>query len=195
VRIRTCGIGPSALRLAAPDVEAVSISRHYDEVARRPNASGALRRSDTQAGALPSIQRCASCCVTKPGTCSHLPLGQPTRTYHPEADLRGRASRTGFELDSSTIGDSKKIPTRNVLRDCPSYGWINRRTPTNPNTKVVSAKYAVRLAKPYSGRIMHALSFARSHQTAGRSHVAQRQFLFESLHPQRDYLFYRGASQ
>jgi hypothetical protein len=79
----------------------------YDAVARRPNASGA--RSDNQAGALPSIQRCASCCVTKPATCSRLPLGQATRTYHPEADLRGRASNAGFVLTSSTRGTSRKM--------------------------------------------------------------------------------------
>jgi hypothetical protein len=85
-----------------------SRSPTYDAVAKRPNASGALQRSDNQAGALPSIQRCASCCVTKPGTCSRLPLGQATRTYHPEADLSGRASKAGFVLSSSTKGASRK---------------------------------------------------------------------------------------
>jgi len=87
-----------------------SRSTTYDPVARRPNASGTPQRSDNQAGALPSIQRCASCWVTKPGTWSCLPLGQVTRTYHPDADLRGRASKVGFELGSVIIGASPLWP-------------------------------------------------------------------------------------
>ena len=39
---------------------------------------------------------CASRCETKPGIWSRLPLSQATRTYHPEADVRGRASKVGF---------------------------------------------------------------------------------------------------
>jgi hypothetical protein len=41
--------------------------RAYDAVARRPNTADALQRSDSHPGALTSIHRCASCCVTKPG--------------------------------------------------------------------------------------------------------------------------------
>jgi hypothetical protein len=43
------------------------LSPTYYAVAKRPNALGALRRSDSHADALPSIHCCASCCVTKPG--------------------------------------------------------------------------------------------------------------------------------
>jgi hypothetical protein len=44
--------------------------------------------------------------------------------------------------------------------------------PTNPNTTVVSAKYAVRIAESYRGRIIM-LPFAPSHRAAGLSHAAQ----------------------
>jgi hypothetical protein len=92
----------------------VSVNRRptYDAVTRRPNASGALQRSDKHAGALPSIHRCASCCVTKPGIWSRLPLGQATWTYHPRVDVRGRASKAGFEFGLFIAGASRKnIPT------------------------------------------------------------------------------------
>jgi hypothetical protein len=61
----------------------------------------------------------------------------------------------------------------NFLATAP-HGWINSSMPTNPNTTVVSAKYAVRIAKSYRGRIIM-LPFAPSHRAAGRSHAAQKQ--------------------
>jgi hypothetical protein len=100
---------PSSLALDAPLVGR-SQFRWYGAigdlgaVARRPNETGwALLRSDNHAGAFPSIQHCASCCEMKPGIWSRLPLGQATRTYHPQADLRRRASKAGFEFGSSMI--------------------------------------------------------------------------------------------
>src|SRR5260370_38488904 len=63
----------------------------------------AINGSVNAAGARPSIEGCASCCVTKPKIASRLPGGEATRTYHPEADMRRRASKPGFELGSSLI--------------------------------------------------------------------------------------------
>jgi hypothetical protein len=82
----------------------------YYGVAKRPNAPGALQRSDSHDRALTSIHRCASCCVTKPGMWSRLPSGHATRTYHPRADFSGRASNAGFELASFIIGSLSKHP-------------------------------------------------------------------------------------
>jgi hypothetical protein len=101
---------PSSLALDAPLVGR-SQFRRYCAIGelrcgpRRPNETGwALLRSDNHAGAFPSIQHCASCCEMKPGIWSRFPLGQATRTYHPQADLRRRASKAGFEFSSSMIG-------------------------------------------------------------------------------------------
>jgi hypothetical protein len=75
------GNGPADLRLtgAALDRE------------RTPSCS------DSHAFAFCSIQRTASRWETKPGMCSRLPCGQTTRTYHPFADDKLRASKAGFE--------------------------------------------------------------------------------------------------
>ena len=56
-----------------------------------------ISRSDSHAFAFSSIQRTASRRDTKPGMCSRLPCGQTTRTYHPCADDKLRASKAGFE--------------------------------------------------------------------------------------------------
>jgi hypothetical protein len=76
--------------------------------------------SDNHAGAFPSIQRCASCWETKPGIWSRLPLGQATRTYHPEAELRRCVSNAGFEFSLSM--------TRNFHDDHPA-GKAYTRSP------------------------------------------------------------------
>jgi hypothetical protein len=86
-------------------------SNAYDAAARRPNTADVLRRSESHPGALTSIHRCASCCVTKPGMWSCLPLGHATRTYHPRADFSERASNAGFELGSFIMGASRSIWT------------------------------------------------------------------------------------
>jgi hypothetical protein len=90
------------------------LSATYYAVAKRPNALGALRRSDSHVGALASIHRCASCWLTKPGIWSRLPSGHATRTYHPEADLRGRASKAGLELGSFIARDSRNTIGQNA---------------------------------------------------------------------------------
>jgi hypothetical protein len=85
----------------------------------------------------------------------------------------------------------------NFLATAPPYGWINSSMPTNPNTTVVSAKYAVRIAESYRGRIIM-LPFAPSHRAAGRSHAAQKQLAnWFSNHRifELDHVPYRGASQ
>jgi hypothetical protein len=70
------------------------------ETAKR--SSGALLCADNHVGAFSSIQRCASCFEAKPGIWNRLPLTQATRTYHPEADVRRRASKAGFGLGFGT---------------------------------------------------------------------------------------------
>ena len=67
------------------------------------NASVPISRSDSHAFAFSSIQRAASRCDTKPGMCSRLPCGQTTRTYHPCADDKLRASKAGFDSCSNMI--------------------------------------------------------------------------------------------
>jgi hypothetical protein len=58
----------TASRLGGDPIIAHGNSLHaYDAVARRPNTADVLQRSDSHPGALTSIHRCASCCVTKPG--------------------------------------------------------------------------------------------------------------------------------
>jgi hypothetical protein len=119
-REKLCPSNDRSLPAVAASWRGSRRARAGESLPYRPSRNNAWAPSSRCANnhviAFSSIQRCASTFEPKPGMCSRLPLGQATRTYHPIADVSGRASKAGFELGFGTDIDIRaSSPCPDVL--------------------------------------------------------------------------------